>query len=200
MQEDAMLPNGIVALSLAALLAAPVPPEPIARYVLEPDQVLVSYQATLGKHQISGVSTRLEWRVTAFPDGSAQVWLQVPIESFKSGHPQLDEELRRAMGAGEHATIEVEGIAKAGAPIRFEGTVTMNGVQRPFHTVLMLSRAGAQLAVRTAFAIELDSFAVVRPAQIGGTVEVDFAARLRIHPQAAIAGGMVNSKRPVSWK
>lgn len=189
-----MLPIHAVALSLAALIAAPMPPEPNVQYDVEQDQVLISYQVDFGRHQISGVSRRLEWSITASMDGSAEIRLQVPVDSFESGHPQLDQELRRAMG--RDAAIEIEGVAKMGrSPVRFEGTVTLHGVRQPFHTELTLSRIGSRIAVRTAFSLDLASFGVARPAEIGSKVDVDFAARLRIHPRAVISGGMVNAKR-----
>jgi polyisoprenoid-binding protein YceI len=191
-----MLPSRFRAVRFALLIAAPSP-ESLVQYDLEPDQVLVTYQVPMGKHQLSGVSTQLDWTVTSMPDGSAQVQLSVPVPSFSSGHPQIDEALTRALG--EQASIEVAGIAKPGSgPVHFDGTVTMHGKAQPFHTTLHLTRLGSRLAVRTSFAIDLDSFGIARPAEFGAKVDVEFAARLRVHPRAVISGGSAHSIRTTS--
>ena len=51
---------------------------------LESDQVLISYQLTMGTRQINGVSHELEWSFQAIDDDRAQVGVRVPIASFDS--------------------------------------------------------------------------------------------------------------------
>ena len=66
-------------------------------FEIEPDQVLISAQAALGDKQVSAVSRTLEWTVLALGERGAQVHLRVPLDSFDSGHPQLDLALREAL-------------------------------------------------------------------------------------------------------
>ena len=184
---------------LALLIAAPLSSLP-EQYDLEPDQLLLTYEATFGRHQISGVSRELEWTAATLPDGSAQVRLRVAVRSFESGHAELDEALRRVLDAGQFPIIEVEGVAKAGKlPVRFEGTVTFHGVTRPLVASLSLARLGSRIAVRTTFSIDLKEFDVTPPdvqsARVESKIDVDFLARLRVHPRAVVSGGVVRSAR-----
>lgn len=200
-----MLLLSLFALPTALLIAAPSLPTSTERYDLEPDQLLLTYEAAFGKHQVSGVSRALEWSATTLLDGSAQVRLRVPVASFESGHARLDEELRRVIDANQYPIIEVEGTAKAGSlPIRFEGTVTFHGVTRPLVASLSLTRMGARVAVRTSFTIDLKAFDVAPPAIDATPVEdriaVEFIARLRVHPRSVVSGGVLNSARAANFR
>jgi len=172
---------------LAAMLAAQTPGDLI--YELEPDQVFLSYQADLGSAQISGVSRTLEWSAAVLPGSAAEVQLRVPVASFDSGHGEIDSLVREALEAERFPEVIVEGIARSG---RFNGTVTLHGVSQSLSAPLNAERRGASLVVRTTFPIALDAFHVKPPPGAGNRVQVDFVARLHLHPDAVLGGGAVN--------
>jgi hypothetical protein len=172
---------------IAAMLAAQTPNELI--YEMEPDQVFLSYQAELGSAQISGVSRALEWSAVVLPGSAAQVQLRVPVDSFDSGHPEMDSRVRDALGSKRFPEVVVEGVARDG---HFLGTVTMHGFSHALSAPLSAERRGASLVVRTSFAIALDAFHVTPPQGADNRVQVDFVARLHLTPTAVLGGGSVN--------
>ncbi len=177
-------------LLMFALLAAQTPDGLF--YDLEPDQVFLSYQAQLGAAQISGVSRTLAWSAGGLPDGGAQVQIRVPVDSFASGHQEIDSLMRRALESERFPEVIVEGVVGEGS---FQGTVTLHGVAQSLEAPLSAERQGSRLMVRTSFVIALDAFHVVPPPGAGNRVEVDFLARLQVNPQAVLGGGAVNSPR-----
>ena len=74
----------------------------------EPDQALITYEATVGERRISGVARALEWSATALAPDSARVQLRVPVAAFDSGHPEFDALLRAALQSELHPFLEVE--------------------------------------------------------------------------------------------
>jgi polyisoprenoid-binding protein YceI len=155
----------------------------------EPDQALVTYAATVGDRQISGASRSLHWSATQLTGDGAQVRLRVPIDSFDSGHAELDSLIRSVLQSDRYPFIEVEGEVRSGW---LEGTITMHGVSRPLGVRIGIERSGTQLLASTSFAIDLDQFGVSAPS-VGNRVAVDFVARLSAHPRAVIAGGALSS-------
>jgi polyisoprenoid-binding protein YceI len=152
-------------------------------YVVEADQVLVTYVAKKGPHQISGVSHSLEWSLVALESGDAHVQFRVPVASFDSGHSEIDSLLRKAVDTGRNPFVEVEGTVRDNV---FEGTLTLHGRSRPLQAKLGIARSSDQLVAHVSFAIALDEFDVA----LAG---VDFIARLRAHPQAVITFGSVRA-------
>lgn len=196
-----MLRTAINTICALALVALPAAGETLLRYDLEPDQVLMTYQVSFGRHQVSGTSRSLEWSISPLPGGSAQLRLRVPIESFQSGHPKLDELLRRAVDSERYPFVEIEGVARAGAsPVQFAGTIGVRGVTRPISTSLHLQRIRSMVAVWTSFSVDVDALGIALPAvetsRPEKKVDITFAARLRAHPSAVASGGFLNRQQP----
>jgi polyisoprenoid-binding protein YceI len=192
----------VKSMSAAIVLAAAAGPalaQSGVRYQVEPDQVLVTYQVSFGRQQLSGISRSLDWSVSALPDGTAQVRLRVPIDSFESGHPGIDALLRAVAESDRHPAVELDGVVKAN---EFQGTIAFHGKAFPLTVPLTLSRIGSMVAVRTSFSLDLATFGIAPPAvdsqPIERRVEVSFAARLRVHPGAVTSGGVVSSRRLAS--
>jgi len=157
--------------------------------VIEADQVLVSWQAKSGGKQYTGVSRTMSWTLLSREDGETQVQLHVPVESFDSGHPEVDSRLRAATESGRYPFVDVEGVVRGE---HFVGTVTLHGRTRPLSTALNLSRNGSQLAAHTSFSIPLDQFGIQLP-EVDNQVSVEFDARLIRDPLAVISKGWVGS-------
>ena len=153
-------------------------------FEIEPDQVLISAQAALGDKQVSAVSRTLEWTVLALGERGAQFHLRVPLDSFDSGHPQLDLALREALECNIHPAIDLEGRVADG---RFTGVLRVRGVSRPLAMPVDLTRSGTRIVAHTAFEIDLGDFGVSIP-QVGRRLSVEFLASLRAS-QAALSGG-----------
>jgi polyisoprenoid-binding protein YceI len=158
-------------------------------YSIEADQVLVTYLAQVGTGQISGASRSLKWSVLALQGGAARVRLTLPIDSFDSGHGDLDSLLRGAIDSRRYPFVDVAGVV---SDARFEGTVTMHGVSRPTSFDLDLARHGNQIVAHASFAIALRDFGVSLE-RVADRVSIDFFARLQANPLAVAASGTVGS-------
>lgn len=157
--------------------------------IIESDQVLVSWQATRGGKQISGVSRSLEWNLFALEGGNAHVQLRVPVDSFDSGHAAVDSLLRTSAESARFPFVEVEGVVQGE---RFEGTVSLHGRTRPLVTTISVTRSETQLVAHTSFSIALDEFGIQIP-EVGNRVAVEFDARLQRNPLAVVSAGVVGS-------
>jgi polyisoprenoid-binding protein YceI len=158
-------------------------------YQAEPDQVLVTYEATMGAKEISGVSRSLEWSVIALESDGARVELRVPIDSFDSGHREVDSLLRAASESKRYPFLEIEGVVLSG---RFEGMLTLHGHSRPLRASFTIARHLSQLVAHTSFAIALDDFGIAIP-RMGNRFNLDLTARLSTGAQAVLSGGAVSS-------
>jgi polyisoprenoid-binding protein YceI len=165
-------------------------------YESERDQVLATYEASLGTHRVTGTSGSLEWRILKLDDGESHVRLVMQVDSFGSGSPALDSALRNALDSGRFPTVEIEGIARA-SDSSLRGTITVHGVSRPLIATLTMTRVGARLLVQTSVTVALDSFGILAPAvasqRIGNFVEVSVLGRLHVHPDSVLSGGALGS-------
>lgn len=151
------------------------------------DQALITYTATVGLGQFSGVSRSLEWSADPLAGGGHHVRLRVPLASFDSGYRDFDARMRAALEVEQHPFAEVEGRVRDG---RFEGTLALRGVPRPFSRNVEVVFMGSQLMAHVSFTISLDDFGIAHLG-IDPTVTMDFVAVLSANPRAVIAGGAV---------
>lgn len=161
-------------------------------YESDRDQVLASYEASLGAFRITGTSSSLEWTILKVDDAESHVRLVMHVDSFRSGSPALDAALRNAMESARFPTVEIEGIARV-SDSSLNGTITMHGVSRPLKTTLTMTRVGARLVVQTSLTVALDSFEVLAPSiasrRVGNFVDVSVLGLLQIHPDSVLSSG-----------
>ena len=150
-----------------------------------PDQVLIAYEMKMGARQISGVSHELECSGLALGDERARVRLRVPIDSFDSGHPDFDSQVRRAIGADDHPFVQIEGIAQQG---RLEGTLDLAGVARPIAARLQADRDGDRIVAAASLAIDLRDYGIAIEG-VDPHVSIDAIVRIAARPDAVLAGG-----------
>lgn len=153
------------------------------------EQVLITYEASPGAQQISGVSHELQWSATALGPDSARVELRVPIESFDSGHPEFDALLQAAVQSARYPFVEVEGVVRGKT---FEGTISLRGVSRPLELRLELDHLDGRLVVSTSFTLDLAGFGISLPSA-GAQLAIDFTGRFPDEPRALISGGLLSS-------
>src|SRR5712692_8219902 len=168
-----------MALFVVLLLAVP------GAHAEEAGQVLIAYQASVGTHQISGVSHVLQWSATALASDAVQVELRVPIDSFESGHPEFDALLKAAAEAERYPFIEVEGVARNS---QFEGTLALRGVSRPLRIQISVVRLGAHWVTHATFTLDLNDFGISLPS-VDRHVSIGFDSRFAVSPQAVLSGG-----------
>jgi polyisoprenoid-binding protein YceI len=152
---------------------------------LEPDQVLISYELKMGTRQISGVSHQLEWSVLPLDDERAQVRVRVPIDSFDSGHRDLDSVLRRAIDSERHPFAQIDGIARQG---RLDGTLDLAGVVRPVTVRLHLERVAGNVIAVASLAIDLRDYGLAIEG-VDPHASIEVIVRLVSSPSAVLAGG-----------
>lgn len=164
-------------------------------YESERDQVLATYEASLGPSRVAGTSSSLEWRILKVDDGESHVRLVMRVDSFGSGSPALDRALRTALESGRFPTLEIEGIARA-SDSSWRGTITVHGVSRPLAATLTMTRVGERLVVQTSLTVALDSFGVLAPSvasqRIGNLVEVSVLGRFQVHPESVLSVGALH--------
>lgn len=153
-------------------------------------QALISYEAELGPRRISGVSHSLQWNATALPADGAQIRLQVPLESFESGHAAFDALVRTAAQAERFPFVEVEGIARGG---EFDGVLTLRGVSRPLKAHVPVARVDGRVVANASFQIRLSDYGISLPS-VGDRLRIEFVARLPAAERAVISGGAVTSR------
>ena len=180
------------------LLAAAAPAGQAPRFSFEEEQVLLTYQAALGRQQISGVSRTLSGGVEELAGGLLKVSARVPVQSFASGSPGVDALFALVLQADRFPQIEFEGQAKAGGKrsgqfsAQLEGTLSIHGVSQRVQTQLRVLRDRKTLYVTTSFAVDLAAFGLQAPS-IGGVavsprVQIELHALLRPGEPAALAG------------
>src|SRR5438552_1759214 len=141
----------LLVLALLAVAAAAIGGQ-AARFTVEEDQVLLTYQAALGRQQISGVSRELQGGVEELPGGTLRVSARAPVTSFQSGNAAVDALLRRALGADQFPTIEFEGRAPLARrqgqfTVDLEGTLALHGTSQALRVPVRVLRDGKLLFV-----------------------------------------------------
>ncbi len=189
----------ISVLSAALALAAGSNAGEVARFATEQDQVLVTYQAALGRQQLSGVSRALAGAVEELPGAGLRVVAHVPASSFESGSPAVDALFRHALEAERYSTIDFEGSASLGKrtgqfTVQLEGTLSLHGVSQRLAVPVKVLRDGKTLFVKTAFPIDLAAFGLQPPSVLGRTVsprvQIELFALLR--PERSTAAAPTN--------
>ena len=184
-------------ITLAMSVAAAAPAGTPARFAIEQDQVLLTYQASFGRQQIAGVSRALAGVIEEVPGAGLRVSARAPIASFESGSPAVDALFRRALDADRFATVEFEGQAPLGKrtgrfSVQLTGTLSLHGVSHGVTVPVKVLREGKTLFVQTAFPLDLASFGLAAPAiggvSLGPRVQVELFALLQPERASAFAG------------
>jgi polyisoprenoid-binding protein YceI len=196
--------KGAVWIFLVAAAAGALAGQP-ARYAVESDQVLLTYQAALGRSVVSGLSRDVAATVEEVPTGALRVTARVPLDSFESGSPALDALFRAALQADRFPQVEFEASAPIGKRsgqflVNLEGTLSVHGVAQPVRVPVRVLRDGKLLYVEAAFPVDLASHGVAAPSigaqPVSPRVQIELRARLQpagqsaalVHPAGAVRG------------
>ena len=163
------------------------------RYVLESDQVLLTYQVATGSRQLSGVSRSLHGSLSSIGADRVELRLGVPVESFSSGSVALDAIFQTAMDGVRFPAVEYVGSASvvggnAEGLLRFEGVVSSQGSSRPLTIPVQILRGQGFLLIHSVLTMALapaGGMPELPSGTVGRAVEIEILARLDAQPGRA---------------
>ena len=159
----------IASIVAAALLLAS--PEAVPRtFSVLPDSTL-AYRLVHKFHEVNGVSRAVEGKARVLPDGTVQVMVRAPLDSFDSGNSNRDAHMLEATGAAQNPYVEFKGVGRLDAPDAHpsEARVALRGVltlktPRSIEVALTVRFDSADRAhAEASFPISLEEHHVERP-------------------------------------
>ena len=128
----------------------------------------LTYTVVHKLHEVKGTSHAVEGRAQVQADGRLRVQVRAKIASFDSGNSNRDEHVREVTRDSAHPYVQLKGSAAgvslaAPSDVTLDGTVELNGVQKPQQLKVHLEPAGGSVRAKFSFAISLDAFKVERP-------------------------------------
>ena len=168
----------------------------LKRFALEQEQVLLTYQAQVGRQQISGVSRAVQGGVEELAGGVLRVKVSAPVSSFETGSRAVDALLASAMDAGSFPDVEFEGRTPLGKrsgqfTVKLDGTLTVHGISQPVTVPVKVVRDGQLFFVQASFPVDLAAYGLSAPSLgslvVSPKVQIDFASLLRPAPVSAQA-------------
>ena len=174
--------------ALALSFAAAAPAGQVTRDLVEQDQVMVTYQASLGPKQLSGVSRTLVGTVEEGTGGALHISARVPVASFESGSAGIDALFVRALEGDRFPDVSFEGEAvaprKSGPfSVNAIGTLSVHGVSQRVAVPIKGLRDGKTLFVKAAFPIDFAAYGLAVPSIAGRSIsprtQIELHALLR---------------------
>ncbi len=131
----------------------------------------LTYRLVHRFHTVTGVSRAVEGKARILPDGTVQVMVRAPLDSFDSGNSNRDAHMREATGSGAQPYVAFKGVGRAPLPDRYpaELDVPLTGeltlkTPRPVEVTAHVRFASADhLTVTSKFPVSLEDHQVERP-------------------------------------
>jgi hypothetical protein len=151
-------------LLLASTAAAP------RTYTVQPGSTL-AYDLVHKFHHVHGVSRSVEGKARVLPDGTVQVMVRAPIDSFDSGNSNRDAHMLEVTEAAQNPYVLFKGIGTltspssypADAKVELRGELTLK-TARPIQVPVAVHFASAERAtIDATFPVSLDEHHVERP-------------------------------------
>jgi polyisoprenoid-binding protein YceI len=125
-------------------------------------------------HELEGVSKGALAKARVMPDGTLQVMVRVPVESFDSGNANRDAHMLEVLDAARFPNVELKATGRGFSlpqafpstlTVRLAGTLTFHGVgqQRDLAVQLTFTDASS-VNVDGSLSVSLESFGIERPA------------------------------------
>ncbi|GEJ56464.1 YceI family protein [Anaeromyxobacter diazotrophicus] len=181
------MPALLAALLLAAPAAAP------RTFDVLPGST-ITYRLVHKFHTVTGVSRAVEGKARLMPDGTVQVMVRAPLDSFDSGNSNRDAHMREATAAGTNPYVALKAVGRAPPPERYpaEEAVALRGeltlkTARPVELPARVRFESAERAsVKSTFPVSLEEHQVERPSlmfvKVDDRVEIDAALLLGAEP------------------
>jgi polyisoprenoid-binding protein YceI len=150
----------------------------------------ITYHVVHRFHSVTGVSRSIEGKARLLPDGTVQVAVRAPLDSFDSGNSNRDAHMREATGAGTNPYVAFKGTGTLPPPNHFpseqklelRGELTLK-TTRPVEVPTEVRFESADHASATCtFPVSLEEHGVERPSLMFVKVEdrVEIVARLKL--------------------
>lgn len=186
--------DGMIAALAVSILAALAPSA--SPVVATPRTFAVGPASTLGYrlvhkfHEVNGLSRAVEGRARVLPDGTVQVMVRAPLDSFHSGNSNRDAHMLEVTGAAQQPYVVFKGVGHLDAPDRYpadlrialRGELTLKS-PRPVEVAAAVHfDAPDRARVEASFPVSLDEHQVERPELLFVKVDdrVDVDARLEL--------------------
>lgn len=180
----------MLALLAALLLAAPAAAP--RTFDVRPGSTL-TYRVVHRFHTVTGVSRAVEGKARVLPDGTVQVMVRAPLDSFDSGNSNRDAHMREATDAGAHPYVAFKGVGALAAPGRYpaeeklplRGELTLKTTKPAEIPVDVRFASPERATVATTFPVSLEEHEVERPSLMFVKVEdkVQIEAHLELEAE-----------------
>ncbi|WP_245529816.1 YceI family protein [Anaeromyxobacter dehalogenans] len=180
-----------LALSVLAALAPTASPAGAAPRTFDvgPASTL-RYRLVHKFHAVEGTSRAVEGKARVLPDGTVQVMVRAPLDSFHSGNSNRDAHMLEVTGAARQPYVIFKGVGHLDPPDRYpvdvrvqlRGELTLKS-PRPVEAAAAVHFDGPDRAhVEATFPVSLDAHQVERPELLFVKVDdrVDVDARLEL--------------------
>ncbi len=153
----------------AALLLASAAVEP-RTYTVQPGSTIAS-DLVHKFHEVHGVSRSVEGKARVLEDGTVQVMVRAPLDSFDSGNSNRDAHMLEVTEAAKNPYVLFKGVGQLAAPSSYPADVklTLNGdltfkTTRPVQVPVSIHFASPeQAAIDAKFPVSLDDHQIERP-------------------------------------
>jgi polyisoprenoid-binding protein YceI len=162
-----------------------------ADYTVDVKTSTLTYHLVHKMHKVDATSHKVEGKARLGANGTAQVMVRVPSESFDSGNVNRDEHMKETVEAAKFPYAELKAFADGvSTPSTFPSTlkktfkaqVTFHGVQNVFDLPVELTwESPTRVKASATFAISLDGYKVERPSLL--FVKVDDELKIDAHVQ-----------------
>lgn len=139
-------------------------------YTVLPGSAL-AYDLVHKFHQVHGVSRSVEGKARVLPDGTVQVMVRAPLQSFDSGNSNRDAHMLEVTEAARNPYVVFKGIGTLAPPstypadeqLELNGELTLK-TTRPIRVPVVVHFASPERATLDAkFPVSLDAYDVERP-------------------------------------
>ena len=173
---------------LAALLLASGAP---VTYDVVPGSTL-SYRLVHKFHTVTGVSRSVEGKARILADGTVQVMVRAPLESFDSGNSNRDGHMLEATEAARNPYVVFKGVGATSLPSSYptDVTVPLAGeltlkTTRPVQVPVRVHfDSGGHATATATLPVSLDAYQVERPSLMFVKVDDEVQIEVRLTLEA----------------
>jgi hypothetical protein len=152
----------------------------------------LAYHLVHKLHTVTGTSKSVEGRARVLPDGTVQVAVRAPLDSFDSGNANRDAHMLEATGAAQSPYVSFKGVGSIQLPSTFpadlevplRGELTLK-TPRPIDVPIHLHFDSAvRVSVSARFPVSLEEHQVERPSlvfvKVDDRIEIDAKLRMEV--------------------
>ena len=154
----------------------------------------LTYRLVHKFHTVTGVSRSVEGKARLLPDGTVQVAVRAPLDSFDSGNSNRDAHMREATGSGTNPYVAFKGVGRMNPPDHFpvdekvalRGELTLKTTKPVEVPTEVRFESPDRASVKTTFPVSLEEHGVERPSlvfvKVDDKIEIDAQLMLGASP------------------